>query len=130
LAVVGNEYDQPAIGNVAQAEDLDVSIITLDNFNSMARLHLFSQLVEHLQQHTPWVLPFLFYPAEGIAEETLQFPKEVELMRLRRALLTNQEVNLRQARGLWRDGEHYKSKKRCVGIIQIFETIEYFSFCK
>jgi hypothetical protein len=38
--VVGDEYDQPKIGNVAQEEDIDVSIITLSNFNQLLGIQI------------------------------------------------------------------------------------------
>eukprot|EP01127_Copromyxa_protea_P012201 TRINITY_DN3152_c0_g1_i1.p1 TRINITY_DN3152_c0_g1~~TRINITY_DN3152_c0_g1_i1.p1 ORF type:complete len:479 (-),score=78.61 TRINITY_DN3152_c0_g1_i1:241-1677(-) len=108
LAVVGNEYLQPADGNVAQQENLDVAIITLSNFQ------------KSLDQHVPWVLPFLFYPPEGILQEEYKFKnQEIEIMKLRRALFTNQEVNLRQAKTLWRDADYYRAKKRVFVVFQM-----------
>lgn len=72
---------------------------------------------ENAKNHVPWVLPFLYFSEhfpEGILQLVVPLEFDIEIMRLRRALLTNQEVNLRQAKGLWRDGEYYKAKKSYV----------------
>eukprot|EP01126_Amoeba_proteus_P057520 TRINITY_DN7324_c0_g1_i1.p1 TRINITY_DN7324_c0_g1~~TRINITY_DN7324_c0_g1_i1.p1 ORF type:complete len:458 (-),score=86.97 TRINITY_DN7324_c0_g1_i1:416-1789(-) len=40
-------------------------------------------------------------------------------MRLKKALQINQDVNLKQAHNLWRDGDFYRSKKRVFTVIQM-----------
>lgn len=35
LAVVGDEYDQPKVGNVANKGDIDIAVITQSNFNHL-----------------------------------------------------------------------------------------------
>jgi hypothetical protein len=86
--------------------------------------------------HVPWTLPFLRYPSHGVIQQSITFTQNVEYMKLRyacyhasnnidvndlffsdvrKAMLTNMDVNLRQAKRVWNvDKNYYRAKKRIV----------------
>lgn len=118
LAVVSDEYIQPPHHNVAEADDLDVAIMSLTNFHRM------------MEDHVPFILPFVFYPPSGIILQTLDFSSfRIQLPKLKKALLVNQDVNLKQARNIWRDGEIYRCKKRVFFVVQMIVLSKQIATC-
>ena len=72
-----------------------------------------------LDEHIPWAIPFLFFPEYGIVKEDVEFEFVLEYRRLKRAILTNQDINLRQAKSFWRDGDILRAKKRVSHVFQM-----------
>lgn len=106
LAIVTG-YQQPAVNNVVEEGDIDVSLWEVSVWENK------------LDQHVPWALQMLYYNEEGIVLESRKFHMDIRLPKLKKALGLNTEVNLRQAKGFWRDGDIRKSKKRVFYVLQI-----------
>lgn len=72
-----------------------------------------------LDQHVPWVIPFLSYDSSGIWLNNHKFEFKLRLPQLKKALFININVNMNQAKSFWRGGEIRKSKKRVYYVLQI-----------
>lgn len=94
-------YEQPAVGNVYEfGADIDVAVYSPQAWQA------------HLEAHTLWAVPFQFYPARAIFVQHRRFPFNLRVQKLRRSAMKNLKKNASQARGLWRDGDIRKAKKR------------------
>eukprot|EP01125_Pyxidicula_operculata_P005636 TRINITY_DN1976_c0_g1_i2.p1 TRINITY_DN1976_c0_g1~~TRINITY_DN1976_c0_g1_i2.p1 ORF type:complete len:605 (+),score=58.80 TRINITY_DN1976_c0_g1_i2:716-2530(+) len=111
LGIVTDNYHK-VLSNVIESENVDIAVYSISDFQEL------------IDNHVPWALPFLFYPENGKIVEKHQFKFIFELGRLKQAMLTNQDINIRQARGFWRDKLYKKAQKRFFHVIQMFE------FCK
>src|SRR5690349_6417676 len=143
LAIVEG-YTQPKENNVAQFEDIDVALYERASFqgnDNTPRVTFHINKTHHhsalLDQHVPWAVQFLYFPPSAIVFEkeplsllltnsnpsNIRFSFDLQYTLLNRATSLNTTVNERQARGMWREGDVRRSKKKIFYIIQITQLM-------
>lgn len=78
----------------------------------------FQALVDH---HVPWAMAVIYGDALKLQEHHI-FEHQLTIPILRKALFVNTNVNMRQAKALFRDGDFIRGRKRLAAVLRMTDN--------